>query len=802
MKRNLAMRSHLRSVPFLLLLLVFLLLTACSDKIGGKQKYFDKGMELFDQGNYSKARLEFKNVLQIDPKDADAYFMFGQLEEKEGNWSKAYALYFRAVELNPDHIDAQVRLGTIYAMAGKTDNALAAAETALKIDPTHSAAMVLRGFVLARTGKSEAAIDEVQSAIKSDPSNEEAASLLSELYANQGDLDRAIQIAKDSLAQNRERVASYLLLARLYAKADQGEKVISVLKDLIALKPEELQNRIELAAYYKAKGKASEAESVLRQAVKDLPDNDEAKLGLISFLKSNDEKKSAESLLQEYASSSDSYVFKLELAKHYISENRKEEAYKELSDIIDRAGLTEYGLKARTMKASALIKDGSNEEASQMIEEVLGADPKHKDALLVRAGLSLVSDDPDKGIADLRILLREDPSYVKAYRLKARAHLKKGEIELARQSLEEAIKIQPQESAANFELVQLLIKTGKFDDASTVLQKMRQFTPNDLSVLRGLAMVYDKLKKWDELSSIAKVMQSEHKENPLGYYYQGISLQGKGKMSDSITEFSKALKRKPGSIEVLVALAKSYFATKHSDEALKQVKSAVDSDPKHFSAFNLMGEIHLSLKQFKEADAAFNQALSINPKWSVPYRNLVKLRLLEDRKSDAVALLQQGFDKTEDPVLGLELANAKDKMGQTEESIKIYERILDKHPKHLLASNNLVMILLRNEDPDQASLDKALSLVNGFATSKNPIILDTLGWTHLKRGEIDKAISVLRKAVRMDSGLPEIDYHLALAYYKQGDLEAAKNQLSASLSKEKPFEGIEDAKELMKKLPN
>ncbi|MCG7896820.1 MAG: hypothetical protein JAY85_00010, partial [Candidatus Thiodiazotropha weberae] len=37
--------------------------TACSSKEDRKQAYFDRGMELFDQGNYTKARLEFKNVL-------------------------------------------------------------------------------------------------------------------------------------------------------------------------------------------------------------------------------------------------------------------------------------------------------------------------------------------------------------------------------------------------------------------------------------------------------------------------------------------------------------------------------------------------------------------------------------------------------------------------------------------------------------------------------------------------------------------------------------------------------------------
>jgi Flp pilus assembly protein TadD len=93
-----------------------------------------------------------------------------------------------------------------------------------------------------------------------------------------------------------------------------------------------------------------------------------------------------------------------------------------------------------------------------------------------------------------------------------------------------------------------------------------------------------------------------------------------------------------------------------------------------------------------------------------------------------------------------------------------------------------------------------LKLVEGFSTSENPIVLDTLGWAHLKRGETDKAISVLRRALRKSSDIPEIDYHLALAYQQIGDLDAAKTHLDAALSSGKTFEGINDAKSLKPKL--
>ncbi|MET0049534.1 MAG: tetratricopeptide repeat protein [Candidatus Thiodiazotropha sp.] len=785
-----------------ILMVPLLMFSACTDKAESKKSYYDRGMELFEQGNYTKARLEFKNVLQIDPKDADAYYMFGLLEEKEENWQKAFSLYLRATELNPNHVNAQVHLGTIYVLAGDTDKALAAADAALQVDPKHSEALVLRGFALAKDGKSDAAINDVLRAIESDPSNVEAASLLSALYADQGDSKRAIKIARESLDRHRDRVASYLLLARLYAQAGQDSDVVKVLEDLIQFQPNELQNRLHLVSYYTGKDNLSQAEEELRKAVRDLPDSNDAKLALISFLKTHSKISDAEALLKQYASeSNDNSTFKIELARYYLSQKRFDDALQILSGVIATEGDSTDGLLARTLKATALLSQGNNDQASSLIEEVLQTDPKNKEALFIRASLSLVSSDPDKGIADLRTLLREDPTYVKAHRLLARAHLKKGEIELARKSLEDAIKIEPQESAANFELVQLLIKTGELNDAVVVLNKLRRFAPKDLKVLGALASTYSKLEQWDDLSEVARVIKTEHADNPLGPYYLGLSYQAKGETEKSIASFDRALELQPGAIEVLVALAKSYFIANQPDQAAQLVEQVVEKNPQHFRAINLLGEIYLSQKRLSEAEETFRQVLTIQDKWPVPYQNLVKVNLIQGKQEDALSILKEGFDKTQDQVLGLELANAQDKMGLVDESMQTYRQILDKHPGNVLAANNLVMIMLRG-DPETAKLDQALRLVDGFATSENPIILDTLGWLHVKRGENDDAITVLRKAARLNKDLPEIDYHLAVAYEAKGDRAAAVTHLEKALASGKKFDGIEEAMALKDTLTN
>src|SRR5688500_15661438 len=87
-------------------LLVTLTLLACGGPQERKAQYRARAQEYIQTGNFPKARVALRNVLKIDPKDAEAYFLVAQVEEKEKSWRNAVANYQQVVELVPDHKDA------------------------------------------------------------------------------------------------------------------------------------------------------------------------------------------------------------------------------------------------------------------------------------------------------------------------------------------------------------------------------------------------------------------------------------------------------------------------------------------------------------------------------------------------------------------------------------------------------------------------------------------------------------------------------------------------------------------------
>ncbi|MCB1761186.1 MAG: tetratricopeptide repeat protein [Gammaproteobacteria bacterium] len=789
------------SLRLSLLLLFALLLTACGgNKQDSKAEYFARGMELYRQGNFVKARLEFKNVLQIDPKDVESHYMFGQIEEREQDWRSAYALFTRALELDPTHVGVQIHLGRIYALAGAPDKALEAAENVLRAEPDNHAAMVLKGLASARLGQKGVAIEQAQSAVNVAPDDPDAISLLSALHADQGDLPTAIELAKRGIESNPDTLSLHILLAKLYEKSGDTDGTIATLNEMIRLQPKNLQGRMRLANYYMTKQEPERAEQTLRDAVATLPESEEAKLALVDFLDKHGETGSGERQLQQFiAESPDSYQLRLAQAQRRIKEKDLAAAQQIYERIIADAGTGQHVETARTRLAGLFVMQEQPEAAMKLIETVLSENPRQKEALLIRAALSLQGNDADKGIGDLRTILKDDPGYVKAHRLKARAHLLKNEISLARQSLESAIQAQPQEAAANIELVKLLVNIGKLDEAVETLDRVLRFAPDSLLVNEAAAKIRSRQKRWDQVAGYAEKMRQTHPESPMGYYYQGLAYQGEGRMEASNSAFEEALTRTPDATEPLIGIAQNLLQLRRPDEALSRVERAVAQNPKHYLAKNLLGEIQLARREIQQAAETFSQVIEINPKWTVPYQNLAKSKVAQGRISEAIDAIRAGYKATQDPLLGLELATYLERSGEGELAAGIYQVLLNRFPRMQAAANNYAMLLIRGA-PDRQSLDKAADLVRDFAQSDNPVYMDTLGWVRLKQGQLASAIEILEKAVRANGEIPEIRYHLGVAYQQTGRLEDAKRELQRVVEAGDRFREIDRAKQLLQDL--
>ena len=71
--------------------MLVVVLAACGNPEEKKMKFFDRGKSLYEQEEYTKARLEFKNALQIDPNFAEGYYWLGMIHQKKATLERLTA---------------------------------------------------------------------------------------------------------------------------------------------------------------------------------------------------------------------------------------------------------------------------------------------------------------------------------------------------------------------------------------------------------------------------------------------------------------------------------------------------------------------------------------------------------------------------------------------------------------------------------------------------------------------------------------------------------------------------------------
>jgi predicted Zn-dependent protease len=80
------------------------------------------------------------------------------------------------------------------------------------------------------------------------------------------------------------------------------------------------------------------------------------------------------------------------------------------------------------------------------------------------------------------------------------------------------------------------------------------------------------------------------------------------------------------------------------------------------------------------------------------------------------------------------------------------------------------------------------------------VVLDTVGWVMLRRGDADGALEMIEKAHELKPESPVLSYHLGVVLLKLNRLDEAREKLAAALESQEDFPGKADAAQAMAQL--
>ena len=778
-----------------------LVIAGCGGAETRKARHLAKGQAFMVEGNFEKARVEFRNALQLVPTDSVARYDNGVVDEKLGNPREAAQFYQGAIDVDADNVPARAALGRLYVLGGAADKAMTTIKPSLDKHPSEATLLTVRAAARVQLKDPDGALQDAERAVQLAPSNEDAIAVLAAIYKDKNEPEKARVLLEGAIKTNPNTVDLRLALAQLYATMNHQPQVEALLIDLIRLKPKEKSHRLRLAMYYARLNHLDEAERVLREAVKALPDEREMKIALVQFLATRRGRDAADKELSAMiAANPKDYELRFTQAQFYIEGKEPAKAENIYKEVIAAADLDAAGLTARDRLAALRVQSNDVAGAEKLIAEVLAKSPRDNDALILRGNLSLVQKDPKSAIADLRSVLRDQPNSVGVMRSLARAHLANGEPALAEETMRRAVEANPKDLNARLDLAQLLIQLNKPEQAKPVIDELVKQEPNNATALDAQFRIAEATKDTGAAKTAADAIVALQPKSAVGYFYQGEVAENEKREDDALRLYSQALDLQPEAENALQAVTRVLIALNRLPEALKRLDEVSAHYPKLPFPSNIKGEALLSAHRLADAKLAFQAAIEREPRWWPPYRNLSLAQVMDNDFPGAAATLQAAIPKVDQPeMLQLQLAGVYERTNKPDDAIKMYEAMLSKNSGFDVAANNLVMLLITYKT-DKASLDRAKQLSARFADAANPSFLDTYGWMLYKRGETAAAVAALQNVLSKTPDSPVSLYHLGMAQASAGLTDAARDNLSRSLKTGNKFFGMDEAKAELDKL--
>jgi tetratricopeptide (TPR) repeat protein len=788
-----------QSMALVLTVLLLFGLSGCGGPEEQKAKYRLRAQEYVQQGNFPKARVAIRNVLKIDPKDVEAYFLYAQVEEKERNWRSALANYQQVLELNPDHDQAQVKLAKFYLEARALEQVTKITDQILAKKPEHVPAKALKIAVTAVGGHVKEAIGQAEQLIAAAPTEADAVLLISSLYIADKRAAEAVPVLNRALEAQPRNLELFDALATTFVKLGRMDEAESTLKQIIALEPTVLNHRIRYVAFYDQQQQYDKAEVVLKEAVQLDPDNETRRLALVEYVAKRVGMERAESsLLEAHKALPRATKIWFAIGGLYESTKRRDMARETYRTIEQEFHGKPEGTEAQVKLAGLDWADGKIADAERLVQEALKENSRSVEALLLRGKMALQRGNGKDATQDFRSVLKDQPESAEGHLLLARAYVMTDELTLARESLDKALLLHPALMDAQVMLVGLDTAAGRIKEARERLDQLITRNPGNVTLLGMMFQLQTQEKDWGHSQETLTRLRTAGADRAVADLAEGHVALAQQQWDRAEAAYARAAAEHPMAPEPLLALIQLGVRRGQVAQTQARLEAVLAAHPEHLYADGFLGELLLTRGDVSAAIPHFETAVRLNPKWTIPWVHLARYHYTGQRMAEGDEALQKGLQASpEDLQLRLLLATSLGAQRRFDEAIGHYEAVLQKNPKSVLAANNLAATLVDHKN-DAQSLERALKLSRAFESqAPNPYLLDTLGWAHYKLGHEGDAVRVLKQATALAPDHPVLNYHLGAAYSKSGQTADARVHLKKALAAGTTFEGLEAAKALL-----
>jgi len=780
---------------------IIVMVGSCDSQERRETKYLERGQALFDQGDFAKARLEFKNALAIKPTDAEALYRLGLVDEAQLDLMNAFGNFVHAREQNPHHVPALLKIAEYYMKANHLDDAQKNLDTALLQKPDDAEAHALQAAVDLRRDDHDGTEKEAREALRRDPKNVTAVLVLAELYETAGQTGAAETVLTEGLEKSPSSVPLLTERLALYQKSNDTGKAEEILKTLVTARPQDADYRFKLAKLYQSAGRIAEGEAVWRAGVTDAPNDWNMRRQLVLYLSEYEGLDPAEKEINAYLERSPQSDFLyFWLADLYIRHKATDRAVALLEKIVEKDRLAPEGLNARNTLARIRFAMGDRSLADRLLAVVLEKDPGNHEALLLRARLLFDQEDYAASVGDLRQLLRAYPKDPVALQVLAEALLRQGRIDLAMDTLSQLIEAAPTDPGAQVRLAQIKHLARDNVRAHELLTRVTAMAPDYVIGWEALARLEVETKDWHGAEQAIAKLASFDAQQLTATFLKAQILDGTGKEEEALKQFETVISAAPDSAlseHAYAPLAGAALRLNRLDDAVAFIEA---QKPLPAVAHLTLARVYIQLKKPDDAASELDKIVDAGAPIPAAYLERAQLYLTARNYDKAIEVLKKGAELLPGDIdLAVTLAQTEVDANRPTEAIAVLDSLLRRLPSADVAANNMAAMIADYDYDDPLALEKARHAVDRFQQADDPRLLDTVAWVYYRLDKLPEATVFMERVSRKGGAVtPEMHYHFGAILLKAGKKQQAKAELEAALRTQgASFSGVEEARKML-----
>ncbi len=781
-------------------------------------------------GQMDKARAAIDTALAIKPDHAPTMMMKARLLMADRDVPGAVALVDAVLAKDGKNHEALKLKGDILASQNDAEQALAAYRKAVEARPDFGAAHAAAIAALMRQNKMDEAGTQLAAMKKALPNNPQTFLSESEFLYQKKDFKGARDAVQEVLkvAPNHPKA---LLVAgsanyQLNSLAQAEEYLAKALKQA----PDSPVVRRMLAVIHLRSGQPAKAQAMIEPLLEE-GDNDSGLQSLAGdiYMQSGNAQKAEEYFSRAASLDPKNAAKQTKVALSHLAEGKGDQAFGEL----ERIAAGDSGITADMALIASAVKKRDFARAMKSID---GLEKKQPDNPLVHAlrGTVLVAKgDIAPGRASLEKALSIKPAYFPAAAALASLDLKDKKPDDARKRFEGVLAADPKSVQAGLALAEMKARTGgSADEVAAMIAKTIQASPTEPAPRLALVGLHLKNKDAKKAVSAAQDAVAAMPDRVELLDALARAQQAAGDTNQALASYGKIVQLMPGSPRPYLRMAEINLAAKAKDEAMQNLRKALELKPDLLAAQRGLIALHLDAKNIPEAQKLVREVKQQRPKEAVGFIFEGDIAAANKDWPAAVSAYKAGLkqapstelavktyavlhaagngveaekfangwlnDHAQDAAFRMALAERATARKEYPVAVKHYQALMQKQPDNPIVLNNLAWNL--GQLKDARALDY-VEKANKLAPN-NPAIMETLGSLLSDKGDSTRALELLAKAAELAPQSDTLKLSLARAQLKAGKKPEARKLLDDLAKLGDKFAGQAEVAGLLKEIGN